>query len=300
MSSKYSIPIALSLVMHVALAMVLLFGDFSSSPKPTPTAVQMEPIQAVAIDKSKVEAQINKIKKQKADDAKKVKDLEKRVAAAKNKRLKEEQRIKNLEKQRKKKEQEKKAADTAAKKAKAKANAADKLRKQKEREKKQADKAAADAKAKRLKEEQAAKKAEQLRKKKAAERKRKEQEARERAAEQKLLEQQMAEEMASRQKARRQQMMSEIGRFTALITQTIKRNLITDRSTMEGKSCKLSISLAPSGFVTNVVTGQGDRTVCEAAKNAVYKAGTLPVSKDPEVFKEMRTISLTVAPDKFN
>lgn len=286
--------------MHVALAMVLLFGDFSSSPKPTPTAVQMEPIQAVAIDKSKVEAQINKIKKQKADDAKKVKDLEKRVAAAKNKRLKEEQRIKNLEKQRKKKEQEKKAADTAAKKAKAKANAADKLRKQKEREKKQADKAAADAKAKRLKEEQAAKKAEQLRKKKAAERKRKEQEARERAAEQKLLEQQMAEEMASRQKARRQQMMTEIGRFTALITQTIKRNLITDRSTMEGKSCKLSISLAPSGFVTNVVTGQGDRTVCEAAKNAVYKAGTLPVSKDPEVFKEMRTISLTVAPDKFN
>ena len=110
----------------------------------------------------------------------------------------------------------------------------------------------------------------------------------------------MAEEMASRQQARRQQMMTEIGRFTALITQTIKRNLITDRSTMEGKSCKLTISLAPSGFVTNVVTGSGDRRVCEAAKTAVYKAGTLPVSKDPEIFREMRTISLTVAPDKFN
>jgi colicin import membrane protein len=282
------------------LAVVLLSGDFSSSPKPTPKSVQIQPIQAVVVERSKVEAQINKIKKQKADDAKKLKDLENSIAAAKTKRLNEEKRIKNLERQRKKKEQEIRAADSAAKISKAKANAADKIRKQKEREREEADNAAANAKAKRIKEEQATKKAEDLRKKKADERKRKQQEDLERAAQQKLLEQQMAEEMESRQQARRQQMMTEIGRFTALITQTIKRNLITDRSTMEGKSCKLTISLAPSGFVTNVVTGQGDRRVCEAAKTAVYKAGTLPVSKDPEIFREMRTISLTVAPDKFN
>jgi len=304
-SSKYSLPLVLSFTIHIVLAGILLLGDFSSPPKPTPTSVQMEPIQAVIVEKSKVEAQINKIKKQKADDAKKLKNLEQSIAAAKAKRLNEAKRVKELERQRKKKAREKKAADIAAKKAKAKANAADKIRKQKEREKKQADEAAAaDAKAKRIKEEndakKAAKKAEDLRKKKAAELKRKEQEARERAAQQKLLEQQMAEDMANRQQARRQQMMTEIGRFTALITQTIKRNLITDRSTMEGKSCKLTISLAPSGFVTNVVTGQGNRIVCEAAKTAVYKAGTLPVSKDPEIFREMRTISLTVAPDKFN
>jgi colicin import membrane protein len=299
-SQNYSFPLALSLAIHTLLAVVLLSGDFSSSPKPTPKSVQIEPIQAVVLEKSKVEAQINKIKKQKADDAKKLKDLENSIAAAKTKRLNEEKRIKNLERQRKKKEQEIRAADSAAKISKAKANAADKIHKQKEREREEADIAAANAKAKRIKEEQATKKAEDLRKKKAAERKRKQQEDLERAAQQKLLEQQMAEEMESRQQARRQQMMTEIGRFTALITQTIKRNLITDRSTMEGKSCKLTISLAPSGFVTNVVTGQGDRRVCEAAKTAVYKAGTLPVSKDPEIFREMRTISLTVAPDKFN
>ncbi|MBA6223492.1 cell envelope integrity protein TolA [Colwellia sp. MB02u-18] len=300
MSSKYSTPLALSFAIHIVLAVVLLWGDFSSPPKSTPTSVQMEPIQAVVVERSKVEAQINKIKKQKADDAQKLKNLENSIAAAKEKQLNEEKRIKSLERQRKIKEQEKKAADSAAKKSQAKANAADKQRKQKELERAQADKAAADAQAKRIKEEQAAKKAEDLRKKKAADQKRKQQEDRERAAQQKLLEQQMAEEMANRQQARRQQMMTEIGRFTALITQTIKRNLITDRSTMEGKSCKLTISLAPSGFVTNVVTGQGDRRVCEAAKTAVYKAGTLPVSKDPEIFREMRTISLTVAPDKFN
>ncbi|MFT6918408.1 MAG: colicin import membrane protein [Cognaticolwellia sp.] len=300
MSSKYSTPLALSFAIHIVLAVVLLSGDFSSPPKSTPTSVPMEPIQAVVVERSKVEAQINKIKKQKADDAQKLKDLENSIAAAKEKQVNEEKRIKSLERQRKKKEQEKKAADSAAKESQAKANAADKQRKQKELERAQADKAAADAQAKRIEEEQAAKKAEDLRKKKAADQKRKQQEDRERAAQQKLLEQQMAEEMADRQQARRQQMMTEIGRFTALITQTIKRNLITDRSTMEGKSCKLTISLAPSGFVTNVVTGQGDRRVCEAAKTAVYKAGTLPVSKDPEIFREMRTISLTVAPDKFN
>jgi colicin import membrane protein len=299
-SSKYSTPLALSFAIHIVLAVVLLSGDLSSPPKSTPTSVQMEPIQAVVVERSKVEAQINKIKKQKADDAQKLKDLENSIAAAKEKQVNEEKRIKSLERQRKKKEQEKKLADSAAIKSQAKANAADKQRKQKELERAQADKAAADAQAKRIKAEQAAKKAEDLRKKKAADQKRKQQEDRERAAQQKLLEQQMAEEMADRQQARRQQMMTEIGRFTALITQTIKRNLITDRSTMEGKSCKLTISLAPSGFVTNVITGQGDRRVCEAAKTAVYKAGTLPVSKDPEIFRKMRTISLTVAPDKFN
>lgn len=300
MLAKFSNPLLLSFTLHLVLVIVLFAGDFSSPLKPTPTAVQMEPIQAVVVEKSKVDAQITKIKKQKADDAQKLKDLENSIAAAKAKRLNEEKRIKNLERARKQKEQEKKAAEIAAKKAKAKANAADKARKQKELEKQRADKAAAVAKANKIKEEKAAKLAEELRKKKIAERKRKEQEARELAQQQKILEQQMAEEMASRQQARRQQMMTEIGRYTALITQTIKRNLITDRSTMEGKSCKLTISLAPSGFVTNVVSGQGDRIVCEAAKTAVYKAGTLPVSKDPEIFQEMRTISLTVAPDKFN
>jgi len=283
--------------MHAVLIIGLLAGDFSTPPKPTAAASEVQPIKAVAIDKRQVEAQINKIKKKKSDDAKRLKDLEKRVASAKKQRSKEEKRIKDLERQRKKKEKEKKRADDAAKKSKAKAVAAEKDRKKKVAEKQTADKAAADAKANRLKEERAAKKADDLRKKRAAERKRKEQAARELAEQEKLLEQQMAEEMAGRQQARRQQMMTEVGRFTALITQTIQRNLITDRSTMEGKSCKLTISLAPSGFVTNVRPGQGDRSVCDAAKTAIYKAGTLPVSKDPEVFKEMSTISLTVVPE---
>ncbi|MCO4798536.1 MAG: cell envelope integrity protein TolA [Colwelliaceae bacterium] len=298
MDRKLLNAISLSLALHTSLVLVLVLGDFSAHPpKPTPMAVQVKPIQAVAVDRSKIEAQVNKLKKKKADDAKRLKALEDQASAAKRKRIKEEARIKNLEKQRKKKEREKKAADAAAKKATAKANAAEKLRKKKEQEKKRADKAAADAKAKRLKEEKAAKEAEKRRKKKAEEKKRKEREAKERAVQEQALANQMAEEMATRQKARQQQMMTEVGRYTALITRAIQSNLITDKASMENKSCKLTIKLAPSGFVINVISGNGNRIVCDAASKAVYKAGKLPVSKDPEVFEKMRTISLTVVPE---
>ena len=303
MDQKYATALAVSIGLHLVLALVLLFGDFTSEhkAKPTPTAAKMEPIQAVAVDKSKLDAHVKRLKKEKSDakakEAKRIKDLEDRASAAKRQRAKEQQRIKDLEKQRKKKEVEKRKADDAAKASKAKALAAEKERKRKETEKKTAEKAAADAKAKRIKEEAAAKKAEELRKKKEAERKRKEQEAREREMQEQMMAKELAAEAAQRQKARSKQVLSEIDRFTALITQTIQRNLITDRDTMEGKSCKLTISLAPSGFVTNVVPGVGDRSVCSAAKTAIYKAGTLPVSKDPQVFKEMSTISLTVVPE---
>ncbi len=305
MSKTFSIGLVLSVLLHALLAAALLLGDFSSHSKPKTTPSAAQPIQAVVVDSNKVAEQVNKIKKKQADDAKKLKEYENQISSAKKKQAKEEERIKSLEKQRKQKEIEKKKADTAAKKSKAKALAAEKDTKKKLAEKQKEEKAAADAKAKRLKEEKAAKKAEELRKKKAddlrkkkaAEKKRQEKLAKERAIQDQLLNEQMAEEMASRNKARQQQVMTEIGRYTALIKQTIIRNLITDKSTMEGKSCKLTISLAPSGFVTNVQLGQGDSTVCAASKNAVYKAVNLPVSKDAEVFKEMKTISLTVVPE---
>ena len=306
MQKKYIIALALSIVLHIVVALLMGLGDFSSKPKPTPQQLSMQakpvkPIEAVAINKQKFQQQVDKIRKEnaavKAAELKRIKALENRAQKAKKSREKEQHEIKKLERARKIKEAEKRRADKAAKDSKAKAAEAEKDRKNKEALKRKADKAASDAKARRIKEEEAAKRAEELRKKKIAERKQKELEAKEKAAQERMLEKQLAEEMASRQNARRQQMMSEIQRFTALISQAIQRNLITDKASMSGKSCKLTISLAPSGFVTNVVKGSGDRIVCDAAQKAVYKAGTLPVSKDAEVFKEMRTISLTVVPE---
>lgn len=282
MSGKFSHALLLSCLIHVSLLGILLLGDFTPNhPKPKPTNIQVQPIKAVAVDKSKIEAQIKKLKKQEDDAARRVKRKKEQAAAAKRKRLKEE-KAKRL---RKKKAAEKKIADAKAKKAKAIAD--EKLRKKKAAEKKKAD---AEAKAKRLKEEK-------ILKKKAEDKKRKDKEAKERAAQEQMLAEQMAEEMATRQKARQKQMMTEVGRYTALITRAIQTNLITDKATMENKSCKLTIKLAPSGFVINVLPGSGDAIVCDAASKAIYKAGKLPVSKDPEVFEKMRTISLTVVPE---
>ena len=111
-----------------------------------------------------------------------------------------------------------------------------------------------------------------------------------------MLAEQMADEMATRNKARNQQVMTEVQRYSALITQRINQYMITDRSTMADKSCRLTITLAPSGFVIDVKVGQGNKVVCDAANIAIGKAGTLPVSKDPDVFKEMREIAVTVEP----
>jgi len=301
---KFLPALVISIILHVALVAILFVGDFTTETKPKKSQAvtqDIKPIQATVVDAAKLQKAINKIKKQKADDKlaerKRLQNIEKRAQDAKKRRAKEEARIKSLEKQRKKKEQEKKRADKAAKESAAKAAKAEKVRKQKEQEKQKAEDAAAQARTKRLKAEAAAKKADDLRKKQIAERKRKEKAAAEQAILEKQLADQMAAEMATRNKARKQQMMSEIQRFAALITSVIDQNMINDRSTMEGKSCKLLISLAPSGFVTQARVVDGDAVVCEAAKRAVYKAGTLPVSKDPEVFQAMRNIDVIVVPE---
>ena len=301
--STYLKAIWFSIALHLALLFGLFAGDFTSAPKPKPTASapSLEPIKAVVIDKAKFEQAIKKIQRQKTEqlDAEKqrLKAVEKRASDAKKRRAREEARIKKLERQRKKKEQEKIKADKAAKSSKAKAAKAEKIRKQNEQEKQVAEKAAAAARSKRLKEEAAAKKSEQLRLDKIAERKRQEIAAKEQAMQDAMLAEQMAAEMASRNQARHQQVMTEVERYGALITRSINQRMIKDRSTMADKSCKLNITLAPSGFVIDVKVAQGDKVVCDAAKIAVGKAGNLPVSKDPEVFKEMRKLAVTVIPE---
>jgi colicin import membrane protein len=302
MNSPYFKAVCLSLALHVILLVGLLSGDFSSEPKPlpTPTSQSAEPIKAVVVDKAKFEQAVNKIKRQKSNERdaekKRLKAVEKRASDAKKRRVQEQARIKKLEKQRKQKEQEKIKADKAAKSSKAKAAKAEKVRKQKEQEKQVAEKAAAAARSKRLKAEADAKKAEDLRLKKIAERKRQEIAAKEQAIQDAMLAEQMADEMATRNKARNQQVMTEVQRYSALITQRINQYMITYRSTMADKSCRLTITLASSGFVIDVKVGQGNKVVCDAANIAIGKAGTLPVSKDPEVFKEMREIAVTVEP----
>lgn len=288
----YSIALSVALILHIGLGAALLINaDFSPKPVAMPQP-SMPVIDAVVVDQSKLQKQVEKLEQQKAAakerEDKRIKELERRAAEAQKKRQQEAERIKRLE-------AEKRKADDAAKKAKAKADAEEKARRKKEQERQQAEKAAADAKAKRQREEEAAKKAEEARKQREAEERRRKKEAAERAEQERLLEQQMMEEMQGRQQARNQQVNSELQKYQALIVQAIRRNFIRDEN-MRGKSCFLTIKLASSGFVISVRPDKGDQIVCQEAVKAVNKAGTLPVSKDPEVFEKLSELSVTYKP----
>ena len=90
--------------------------------------------------------------------------------------------------------------------------------------------------------------------------------------------------------------MTEVQKYQALIKQTIQRNLIVDDA-MKGKSCRLNIRLASNGLVTQVKELGGNTILCRAAKAAVFKSDTLPVSKEADVYQQLREINLTVEPE---
>jgi colicin import membrane protein len=159
-------------------------------------------------------------------------------------------------------------------------------------------KAAQEAKIKRQKElERLAAQKEQQRKereaKAKAEAERKKKEAAERAEMERIMQEQLAQEQAAQQARRRKQVLTEVERYTALIQQTIKRNLYQDDS-FTGKVCRLNIKLATTGFVTSIRVLGGNEALCRAAENAVRRAEKLPVSEAADVYEQLKDINLKV------
>ena len=141
-------------------------------------------------------------------------------------------------------------------------------------------------------EEAALKKAEQERKKRAEEAERK----RQQALQEQMLQEQLAKEQAARNKIRQQQVVSEVDKFRALIMARIQQNLLIDEK-MKNQQCRINIRLGFNGLVTQVKSLGGDKLVCEAALRAVRMADTLPVSKDKDVFEQLKNINITIAPE---
>ncbi|MEP1551832.1 MAG: cell envelope integrity protein TolA [Paraglaciecola sp.] len=287
---------SLSFLLHLAvLVMVWLSADFSSSNETPEYSAPAPIIEAKAVDEQQLQQQVQKIKDQKKalqqKEEQRVKDLERRAAEAERRRKQQESEVSELKKQARQQEQNKKKAEQAAaaarerqKQEKAKAEKLEAERKRKELEKKKADELARQAKEKRDKEEAALKELE-----------RKRQQEKEQAQQQKLLEEQLQAEQAARQQRRNKQVLSEVQKYQALIKQTIERNLIVDDA-MKGKSCRLNIRLASNGLVIQVTELGGNAILCRAAKAAVYKSDTLPVSKEADVNQQLRDINLTVEP----
>lgn len=294
-----------SVVLHLALAAGLVASaslNFTHTPKVmevnlNPSLPEPEKaVSAMTVDQQKVEQKIAELKKQEDDkkqaEAKRIRDLERRANDARKQREAEDRRLKMLEQQRRAKEKEKAEAEAQAKRAREIQEKERAKAKQAEKQKQEAEAAAKAAADKRKAEEEALKKAEEERKRKEAEAERK----RQQALQEQMLQEQLAKEQAARNKVRQQQVLSEVDKYKALIMARIQQTLLIDEK-MKGKQCRVNIRLGFNGLVTQVKSLGGDKLVCEAALRAVRMADTLPVSKDKDVFEQLKNINLTIKPE---
>ncbi|WP_375279207.1 cell envelope integrity protein TolA [Alteromonas australica] len=253
-----SVAIYKSLGLHTVVAALLLIS-VSFSPDPLPSLPSNAPlIEATFID------------------AQKIADTKRAQAQAEA-----QARAKEAERQRKAQEAaaQKRQQALAAKRAKAEREAkAAEAKRQKELER------LAAQKEKERKEREAREKAEALQKEK---------DTKEKAEMERIMQEQLAQEQAAQQARRRKQVLTEVERYTALIQQTIKRNLYYDDS-FEGKVCRLNIKLATTGFVTSIRVLGGNDALCRAAESAVRRAEELPVSTAPDVYEQLKDINLKV------
>lgn len=294
------LPLTISVLLHAGLLGLLAVSvDFASKPKPQPQA-SAPVVQAVAVDKAQVEQHVERIRAQEAAareaERQRQAELDRQAKEAERKRQAEQERLRKLEQERQQRQAEIKKAEEAAKLAKIKQQEEEQRARQAAEKAAKEEAARQEAERKRKAEEEAARKAEAERKRKEEERKRKEAEEAARKAREADLAAQMAAEQAELAAARQQQVLSEVERYSVLIRQVIQRNLRTDTS-MRGKQCRVRINLAPDGFVFNSQVLSGDPGVCRATQAAIQAAGQLPVSKEPDIYNQLKEIDLTVEPE---
>ena len=270
-----SVAIWKSAGLHLALGGMFFISLDFHKPVIAPDLPAVVPIEAVVVDAREVEEIFEKIEQEKREV--------------------EQEKVRQRQEQQRKAQQ----AEEARKKKAAKARA-EKERKRKEAEKKKKQKEERERKEKERKEKERKEKERKEKERKEKERKekeKKEQERQERLAQERMMREQLEAERAAAQASRRnKQILTEVQKYTGLIKSKIIQNWIID-DTMRGKSCRLNIQLASNGLILKVDELGGDPTVCRTSRAAVLKAETLPVSKDPEVFKEFRNFNLTMSPE---
>lgn len=277
----------LSIVLHGVIVVAVILSVYISPPSLHTVDISSEQsevdiIEAVVVDQQQIDQQIQRIQQEREQvlraEEERLAALERRAREAEQLREREQQEARRVQEQRSKEEAEARAAAE---------------RRRKESERLEEVRRNTEKRIREQKAEEARLEAQRLQR--LEEERRKEEAARQQAA----LEQQMREEAErqrdARAKERQSRVQSEVDRFKSLIQQTIQRHWLTDPS-MRGKSCALRISIARDGFVTNVQVGEGDRAVCESARAAVLRAGSLPVSDDPDVYRELSNFTLRVQP----
>ena len=255
-----------AIIVHL-LAFVAIGVSFKTSDPKISAIKQEKVIEAVAIDESKVKAEINKLKKAEKQKQDKQKRLQDKAIKAKKDRRKEEKKLQALKKKQKEQEDLNKK-----KRIKENKRLAELERKQKEKEAElnKLEKQRQEKQALLEKEEKQRQEAEAQKKREAAQKKR----------------------VAYEQ--------SEVSKYKSLIKSQITRNWILPASYQKGMACKVLVRLIPSGDVVSVriIQSSGNTAFDRSVEMAVNKASPLPVPKSSAgLFDHFREVELVFDPN---
>ena len=281
-NSKLSIPIVISIILHLILIVVLGYQAIQNIDGVNYGRETGNSIDAIMIDPSvmtdQYQRQLKTKESQQQADRKREQQLADQAKELQERQLAEQQHLKDLTKERiklaeqlKQQEEERIAAEkAAAEKAAAEKAAAEKAA----AEKAAAEKAAA--------EKAAAEKA--AAEKKAAEAKKAKQRA-EQAKKDKAIndllggltsgEPNSPSNQNGAAASRKGSSDDELAKYKALVTNAISNKFINPANVYSGKSCVLQIQIAPDGLLLNVSSGGGDSALCREAV-AATKLATIP------------------------
>jgi len=295
-----------ALLVHIFFLSVLVVSyDWSAIPAPGKPKVNI--IDAVVIDESRVQAEIDKLKKTEAerkqsdaDRQRKLKAEEKKLADLKRKKQQEQQKL--AEQKKKRLAEEKQAKDMAAKKQ---AEAA-KLKKLKQEQAALEQKRVAEQqRLADLEQQRQQREAEQLKKqqeqqaKLEAERQQKLKQEQQRKEAEHALQEQLAAEQVTLEAERQRQSNRVVDQYVAIITQKVQRNWLRPPTSMQGLSCVVAVSLIPGGEVVKaqVTRGSGDPVFDRSVESAVLKASPLPLPADAALFERFRELEFVFKPE---
>ncbi len=268
-----------AVLVHLAVVALLTISLNWPSLRPTLPGTKVDVVQAIAVDESKVQAELEKQQARERAREQEIKRAQEQAKQAAAERKREQERLAALKKQRadeqrklqeaerKRKEQERVEKERLAK-VEAERKAAEAKRKAEEEAKRKAAEEArlkAEAEAKRKEEEEARRRQEEARKR--------------REAEEALKAKMAAEEQQRLAEARRAQALTTIDKYRVLIEAKVRQNWLVPPSAREGMACILSVRLIPSGEVVSVqiLESSGDAVFDDSVERAVRRASPLPL-----------------------
>lgn len=263
----------LSVLLHVALGLALIFS-LESSPAPAPApAPAINSLAAVSVDKTRVERELSRLRQKenadKAAEARRKQELAQLIRQRKT----EQERLKQIK-------QAREAEAREAEAARIRRREREELEKKRRIEREQ--KAAAE------REKREAEREKQAAERREAERRRQEQQRF-------LREQQLRAELEAEQQARQDQ--AALAQYTGLIIEAVAGRF-NRLGLPGGLSCVLRIRMLEGGQVADVaiVRSSGNALFDSRAETAVRAASPLPAPADARLFEKMRNIRFTFEP----